>query len=575
MKKKQKNKLHNPDQRSFYFEDYLETNRLNQQKNKSKISEDRLYIIFFVFISLIFIFSVKIISISLQKPQLSNNQKNLDYFVPSRRDIVDRNGVLISRNIGSFHAAVRTNLVKDKKKFLLKIKILFPELNHSDIKKKLEKKKYFYLKKRITEDERKKLWSLGEKSIIFEPFQTRIYPQSDLYSHVLGQIDNDNYGISGLEKSLDRELKDKKKINLPLKISMDTNLQYIVQSELYKSIKVFNAKGAAGLLMDSENGEILSLVSLPNFDINKRQKITDKNYNNKVTNSVFELGSIFKTFTVALAIEKKIVEPKTIIQNIPKKIKCSTHEISDIKEFPNTLTVEDILIRSSNVGTLKIARKIGKDDLKHFLNELNLLKKLKFDIEEIGTPHKFSWNKCKLETVSFGRGITTTPLQASAAYASLINGGNLINPTLLIVEKKELNKKKVISEETSKKVSNILRKVVSDQNGTASLSDVFGYQVSGKTGTSQYYENKEKNTNTFISVFLANKKKYILFVMLEDPQAAKDLVYNYRGLKIKSNRNEAGWNTVYAAGKIIEQIGPILAINKNTLSDSYVVEKLD
>ena len=142
-------------------------------------------------------------------------------------------------------------------------------------------------------------------------------------------------------------------------------------------------------------------------------------------------------------------------------------------------------------------------------------------------------------------------------------------------QKKELNKKKVISEETSKKVSNILRKVVSDQNGTASLSDIFGYQVSGKTGTSQYYENKEKNTNTFISVFLANKKKYILFLMLEDPQAAKDLVYNYRGLKIKSNRNEAGWNTVYAAGKIIEQIGPILAINKNTLSDSYVVEKLD
>ncbi len=574
MKKKKKNKLYNSNQRSFYFEDYLETNSLNKKRNNSQISEDRIYILFFLFFSLIFIFSIKIISISLQKPKILKHNNNPGQFVPIRRDIIDRNGILLSRNINSFHAAVRSNLVKDKKKFLVKLKILFPDYDHKSIEKKLRNKKYFYLKKRITENEKKKLWSLGEKSIIFEPFQTRIYPHADLYSHVLGQIDNDNFGISGLEKSFDLDLKNKNKITSPFIISMDTNLQYIIQNELKNSMEIFKAKGAAGLLMDSNNGEILSLVSLPNFDINKRQKISDRNYNNKITNGVFELGSIFKTFTVALAIDKKIVEPNTLIKNIPKKIKCSRHEISDIKEFPKDLTVEDILIRSSNVGTLKIARKIGEEQLKKFFNDLNLLKKIKFDIEEVGTPHNFTWNKCKLETVSFGRGITTTPLQASSAYASLINGGRLVNPTLLIKNKDSIEKR-VISNETSIKIKKILRKVVSDKEGTASLSNVFGYQVSGKTGTSQYYKNKKKNTNTFISVFLADKKKYILLVMLDDPQVAKDLIYNYRGLKIKSYRNEAGWNAVYAAGKIIEQIGPILAINKNNLLDKNVIKKLN
>ena len=574
MKKKKKNKLYNSNQRSFYFEDYLETNSLNKKRNNSQISEDRIYILFFLFFSLIFIFSIKIISISLQKPKILKHNNNPGQFVPIRRDIIDRNGILLSRNINSFHAAVRSNLVKDKKKFLFKLKILFPDYDHKSIEKKLRNKKYFYLKKRITENEKKKLWSLGEKSIIFEPFQTRIYPHADLYSHVLGQIDNDNFGISGLEKSFDLDLKNKNKITSPFIISMDTNLQYIIQNELKNSMEIFKAKGAAGLLMDSNNGEILSLVSLPNFDINKRQKISDRNYNNKITNGVFELGSIFKTFTVALAIDKKIVEPNTLIKNIPKKIKCSRHEISDIKEFPKDLTVEDILIRSSNVGTLKIARKIGEEQLRKFFNDLNLLKKIKFDIEEVGTPHNFTWNKCKLETVSFGRGITTTPLQASSAYASLINGGRLVNPTLLIKNKDSIEKR-VISNETSIKIKKILRKVVSDKEGTASLSNVFGYQVSGKTGTSQYYKNKKKNTNTFISVFLADKKKYILLVMLDDPQVAKDLIYNYRGLKIKSYRNEAGWNAVYAAGKIIEQIGPILAINKNNLLDKNVIKKLN
>ena len=184
----------------------------------------------------------------------------------------------------------------------------------------------------------------------------------------------------------------------------------------------------------------------------------------------------------------------------------------------------------------------------------------------------FEWNKCKLETVSFGRGITTTPLQAATGYSSLVNGGFLVIPSLLKNSKKPAMER-VISEDTSNKIKKILRKVVTEKEGTASLANIFGYKVSGKTGTSQYYENKNKNMNTFISFFVSNKKKYVLLVMLDDPQIARDLIYNYRGMKIKGTRNEAGWNVVYTSGKIIEKIGPILAINNYQFDNNYVVKK--
>ncbi len=437
----------------------------------------------------------------------------------------------------------------------------------------LNKKKYFYLKKRLTETQREKLWKLGEKAIIFEPFQTRVYPHSDLYSHIIGQTDYDNYGISGVENYFDNYLRDQKNIYKPLQLSLDTNIQYLIKKELENALEIFKADGAASLLMDSDNGEVISLVSLPDFNINKRVELTNKAFMNKITKGVFELGSIFKTFTIALALEEEIVESETIINDIKKNIKCSIHDISDIKEFPESMTVEDILIQSSNIGTVKIAKKIGKEKYMKFLQDLNILNSPKFELDEIGNPISFEWTKCKLETISFGHGITTTPLQATAAYGSLINGGKLISPTLIKDKNKNFEFERIISEKTSLKIKKILRKVVTDEEGTASLADIYGYNVSGKTGTSQYYNDKNKNINTFISFFTVSNKNYVLLVMLDDPQIARDLVYDYRGVKIKGTRNEAGWNAVYSSGKIIEKIGPILAINNKEIPHQHVVKK--
>ena len=575
MKKKQK-KIKDINQVSFYFEDYLETNKQKKSlKNKNDL-QDRIYLIFFFFMSLVLIFTIKITHLSLSKSSTFNQKTSSLKFTLIRRDIIDRNGVLISRNANSGHVAVIPKLVKNKKNFLIKLRLHFPELKINEIEKKLSEGKYFYLKKRIDQFEREKFWALGEKGIKFENFQARMHAHGNLFNHdVVGQVDYDNYGISGIEKYFDKELKNKKLIKKPLRLTLDTNIQYIISKELNHAIKTFSATGGGALLMNVNNGEILSLVSLPNFNINKRLSVKDKQYTNKITKGVYELGSIFKTFTIALALENDLVTSKTIIQDIPRSIKCSIHKISDMKEHPKNLSVEEILIRSSNVGSVILARKIGEQKFKKFIEDSKILKSTDLEIEEVGVPHKVKWNKCKLETVSYGHGIATTPLQAASVYSALVNGGEIIKPSLVKDNKKKIKKFSLISPETSKTINSILRKVVSSKNGTAYFADKNGYYIGGKTGTAEGYGNKKSRINSFISVFPTNKPNYTLLVMLENPKINKDLLYEYRGIKTKAPYNTSGWNAVYVAGKIIQKIGPILAINNEEFTNQHVAEKIN
>ncbi len=571
MKKKYK-KDNNINQRSFYFEDYLETDKKNKRLKRYNNFQDRIYILFFLFFSLILIFSIRITHIALDKKDNFNFEKEKSKFSLLRRDIVDRKGVIISRNVNTFHVAINPSLVKDKKNFLIKLRLNFPEIDINKIEKKLSKDKYFRLKKRIDQNDKEKFWALGEKAIKFEPFQARMYTHGNLFSHIIGQVDYDNYGISGIEKFFDKELKKKSHLNKPLKLTLDSNIQYIINKEVSSAIKIFDATGGAALLMDVNNGDILSLVSLPNFNINQRSTIKDKKFINKITKGVYELGSIFKTFTVALALDHNLVETGTLLENIPKKIKCSIHEITDMKEHPKNLSVEEILIRSSNVGSVILAKKVGEKKYKEFIKKAKLTNNPDIELEEVGMPHQLKWNKCKLETISYGHGITTTPLQATALYAAMTNGGKLITPSL-IKDRTIKYSGSIISKETSIKLSKILRKVVNSKIGTASLADKDGYYVGGKTGTAESYGDKRNRINTFISIFPTNKPSYTLFVMLENPKINKDLIYNYRGIETKAPYNTSGWNSVYVAGKIIEKIGPILAINNSEFTNLHVAEK--
>ena len=574
--KKENNEKKN--QKSFYFQEYDHYTINRTKNNKLTIDLDRVYLLFFVFFCLIFIFATKIFFISLKNQDSKNYLKNYQIFKTNRNDITDRNGSPIARNIQVYHAAIKPSIIKDKKKFLIKIKLLYPELDYPKIESNLKKNKYFYLKKNISEEERNKLWSLGEKGLLFETTQTRVYPHKNLFSHVIGQIDENNLGISGLEKSYDKELKSGKG---PLKITMDANIQYLIREELIKFEKVFNNVGSASILMEIDSGDIISMVSLPDFDINKRETIDDTNYINRATKGVYELGSVFKTFTLAGALNEGIVETNTEFKNLPKKITCAGRSIGEYDDkISSNLTAEQILIRSGNIGSVRIAQKIGIEKMREFLQNIGILNKIKFDIDEIGEPLPFRWGKCKLATASFGHGITTTLLQLAKGYSIISNGGLNVEPTLIKKENIHEKKIRILKKEVSEKINPILRKIVTTKEGTANFANIDGYDVGGKTGTAQKSTNgtySNSKINTFVAIFPISKPKYILIVLLDEPKPSKDYIYEYRdgsGWKYKGTPyNTAGWTSVEIAGKIIEKIGPILAINKIDFYDKHVVKK--
>ena len=562
---KKKNNNTQKNKKSFYYDDYSHTNNIKTKNNNSiEISKNRMAFIFFVILSIAAILGIKILSLSFFEKESFSNIYNKKNFLPNRIDIVDRNGEILARSVNAWAAGISPKLIKDEKKLLINLKIIFPNLNLKKLEEKIAKGKFFYISRRLNNLERDKLWLLAKKAVIIERKQIRIYPHNHLFSHVIGQIDEDNFGISGVEKSYDLKLKEKNDKNKNLKLSLDSNLQFLIRNELFNGINTFSARGSAALLMDVTNGEVLSLVSLPDFNLMERKNISDTKFMNKITLGVYELGSVFKTFTIAAALEKGIVDTDTEFQNLENKIKCRDKWISEHDELPKNLNVEQILVRSSNIGAIKVVRKIGSENYSNFLQSLGLLGKINFDISEVGTPLPFEWENCALETASYGHGITTTPLQLARAYAIIGNGGYAIEPTLIKNNNFQFQNK-IISQITSEKINKILSKVVKQKEGTANLANISGYDVGGKTGTSKKINNGEytqKKLNTFVSLFPIKNPKYLLLVLMDEPKPAPNLVYSYNGTKISNiRRNDSGWNSVYIAGRIIEKIGPILATN--------------
>ena len=540
-------------------------NEFLYKKNKSNlnITFNRIAFIFFIFLVICIIYTIKVFYLgSLNSKIRIENSSPLK--TNYRADIVDNNGNFLVKTINTIDIGINPNLVIDKKKLLINLKLIFPNKNFDVIKKKLNGKKFFYLEKRISQEKHEKLRLLGDQSIIPEEKLTRIYPQENLFSHIIGQIDNDNNGISGIEKHFDYELKIKKE---PLRLTVDTDIQFLIREELIKAQEIFKNLGSAAILMNVNNGNILSMISLPDFNLNRREEIKDVKYINRATKGLYELGSVFKTFTLAAGFNENLIEPETKFKNLEKKLTCAGNSIEEYdNKMPSNLTVEQILIRSSNIGSVKIAQKLGIEKFTLFLKKIGILEKIEFDIEEVGQASSLQWGKCKLATASFGHGISTTLLQLVKGYSIITNGGYHINPTLINENNKKVNqRRRILKKEVSKKINPILRKVVSTKEGTAGFANVFGYEIGGKTGTADKSKSggySKDKINTFVSIFPTSKPKYILLVLLDEPKPSKEYVYHYRdGRKpYKGNwRNTAGWTSVEVAGKIIEKIGPILA----------------
>ena len=256
----------------------------DENKSYLKISFERIAFIFFIFFVIAIIFSSKVVLLSLQtKPETKKIYKKKNF----RSSIIDKDGNILAKSVPIINVGINPNLVIDKEKLLISLKMLFPEKN---FKKKIYGKKFFYVKKKIQPEKLDQILLLGDKSFIQEDSIARVYPNGNLFSHVIGQIDNDNNGISGLEKTFDYELRTSRE---PLKVTLDTDLQYLIREELIKSENIFNNIGSAAILMDINNGNILSLVSLPDFNLNKRKKISDSKFINRATKGVYEFGSVF------------------------------------------------------------------------------------------------------------------------------------------------------------------------------------------------------------------------------------------------------------------------------------------
>ena len=528
----------------------------SENKSNLIISFERIAFIFFLFFIIAIIFSLKVIFLSLENKVVTSKVSKKENF---RSSIVDKKGNILAKTVTVVNIGINPNLVIDKEKLLITLKLLFPKKN---FKEKMYGKKFFYVKKKISQEKLEKILLLGDKSFIQEEKIARIYPNGELFSHILGQIDDNNNGISGLEKTFDYELTTSRD---PLRLTLDTDLQYLIREELLKSKDIFQNIGSAAILMDINNGDILSMISLPDFDLNKREKINVLKFINRSTKGVYEFGSVFKTFTIAAGINYDVIKPETEFKKLKKRIVCANNPISEYDDkIPSDLTAEEILIRSGNIGSARIAEKIGIDNYDKFLQTIGILTNISFDIDEVGETQMGRWGKCKLLTVGFGHGIATTLLQLTKGYSIISNGGFDVSPTL--IKKKNYEKtKRIISEEVSKKINPILRKIVSTEDGTAGFANVKGYDIGGKTGTADIASAggySKKKINTFASVFPTSNPKFVLVVMLDEPKANKEFVYHYRDGRnpYKGNwRNTAGWTTVWITGQIIEKIGPILA----------------
>ena len=544
------------------IEDYKNNFIYKKNETNLNIQFNRVAFIFFIFFIIYLIYTIHLIHLGTRSSEVDKTE-NIPVVIDKlyRADILDINGNYLAKTVRSIDIGIKTSDVIDKKKLLLSLKIIFPDKDFSKIEKKLNKKKYFYLEKKISEENYEKIMKLGDKSIKPEEKVLRMYPQKNLFSHIIGQIDDDNNGISGLEKSFNEILRKSKK---DIKLTVDKDVQFLIRKELIKYQEIFKSKGSAAILMNINNGHILSLISLPDFNPNERQNLTDVNFINRVTKGTYELGSVFKPFTFASALNENLIKPETEFFNLPRSISCDKHRIGEYdNEIPTDLTAEEIIIRSGNIGSVRIGQKIGSNKHKSFLEKIGVLSQINFDIDEVAPQKNYNFGKCKLATVSFGHGVATTVLQLAKGYAVISNGGYDVKPTL--IDKNDKKSKRLLNKGVSEQVVTVLRKIVNTEEGTAKFANVANYEIGGKTGTADQPKDgfySEAKINTFASILPTSNPKFVFIVKLDTPQKAKDYYYKYRHRKggwKGTLYNTAGWTSVEVAGKIMDKIGPILA----------------
>ncbi len=487
--------------------------------------------------------------------------------LPPRGDIVDRNGVPLARTIDAWSIAIHPDrLLGDPAELAVKLHELMPEQSVAQYRALLGSGKSFaYLARRAVPELVSAVNALGEPAIEFMREPERLYPQTQLAAHVLGWTDYDGRGVAGMERVLNAQLSDPARRGQPLSLSLDARVQATLEGELYAAMLKFSAIGAAGVVMDVKTGEVLALASLPQLNPNAPgQKMAEGGFN-RATLGVYELGSTFKPFTVAMAMDAGIVKSFGQMYDCPRGLGIGGHTITDTHPFGRACSVAEIMKESSNIGTAKIALQLGGARQKEFLRKMGFLEPVSIELNERGrtlTPRDGDWGETATATVGFGHGIAVTPLHLATGYATLFNGGIWRPATLLKHGPGHPlpQGRRVFTEETSLRMRSLLRLVVTD--GTGRKADAPGFRVGGKTGSAEKYHNRSLLVTTFAGVFPMDDPRYVIVAMLDEP----------KGIKETHGFRTAGWNVAPVVSKVVGRTGALLGVRPDETRDADMSE---
>ena len=527
------------------------------RQQAAHIAHNRLSIVGVFFVLFYFLALVRLMDLSIVQGEFLRDhiydagqaETAVKTIAPRRGDIFDAHGFLVATSLKTPSLFVDPSLVLDGDELLRDLAVIFPDLDIEKAQKAITAKNRFgWLKHSITPEQQQAVLEIGTPALGFQSEYKRIYPQGELFAHMVGYTDRDGLGLSGIERSYDDVLSAGDDVHLTL----DLRLQHLVKREVTMAMNSFNAKAATGLVMDAKTGEMLAAVSLPDFDLNSANTATDFEKFNRLSLGVYELGSMFKIFSTAALLETHDMGMDYTF-DARKPIKVGWHTINDYHAQKRILTIPEVFMHSSNIGSAMMGEMVGAKGLQAFYADLGLMDKAQFDIREVGAPIvPDPWRESTTMTVAYGHGLATSVLQMSSAVATIVNGGLSVRPSLVKDRGSRKSEVRVVSEETSDTMRKLLRLVVT--KGTGKNAEVHGYDIGGKTGTAEKSiagkYHRDKLISSFVGAFPMTDPKYVVMVMVDEPKG-NEKSYGYA---------TAGWVAAPAARHIVSSMASVLGI---------------
>ncbi len=525
-----------------------------QVKQAVETGRNRLLIMGAVFCFCFFVLAIRLLDLSVLRQPDDSRAATSGEPIAERAAITDRNGTVLATNLTTASLYANTTKLIDVDEAVSKLMRVLPDMSRVELDAKLRSGKSFvWIRRNLTPRQEYEVNSLGLPGLAFQREERRVYPFGRLAAHVLGFVDIDSKGISGVEARFDEDLRDPTRAGKPLQLSIDIRIQHAVTDELAKAIQTFRAIGGAALVQDVRTGELVAMVSLPDFDPNNPREATPENRFNRATLGTYEMGSTFKTFNTAMALDSGVAK-LTSSYDATHPIRVARFTINDDHPKYRWLSVPEIFIYSSNIGSVKMALDVGVDGQRDFLTRMGMTRRLSVELPETGTPQVPNpWREINAMTIAFGHGLSVTPLHLSTGVSALVNGGIYFQPTLLHPDGAHPPAgERVISSKTSAAMRKLMRLVVT--MGTGRKADVPGYWIGGKTGTAEKasaggYARKAL-LSSFVSAFPMTEPRYVVLVMIDEPKGTKE-TYGYA---------TGGWTAAPTAGRIVERIAPMLGV---------------